>query len=155
AVKDSRVWLCDLKTGKEVRIFKSPNIHVRVQCLAFAPGGKVLAVGMWATDVVHLWDPGAGKLLRELHWGPPPPDLDAVDPEPVREPPKGLADLAFSPDGKTVAAACCDGHVRLWEVATAGRRHRALAPAGRLAFSPDGGLLATSTSIAGSVHLWD
>ena len=68
-----------------------------------------------------------------------------------------LSDLAFSPDGKTLAAACYDGSIRLWEVLTAGRRATLTGHTRRatsLAFSPDGRLLA-SGSTDKTIRLWD
>jgi WD40 repeat protein len=74
--------------------------------------------------------------------------------------------VAFAPDGKTLATGGVDNHVRFWEVGT-GKFQGALpahnAPAGvsRLAYSPDGKLLATASWAgdgkpwAGAVKLWD
>jgi WD40 repeat protein len=67
--------------------------------------------------------------------------------------------VAFSPDGKTLAAGSADGTVRFWNVATqqsAGgslidRQARGVLS---LAFSPDGKTVATGNT-DGSVRLWD
>jgi WD40 repeat protein len=54
--------------------------------------------------------------------------------------------VAFSADGATLAAACSDGLIRLWDVAS-GRLRRTLSghtdAVGRLAFTPDGRTLAS------------
>jgi WD40 repeat protein len=66
-------------------------------------------------------------------------------------------DVAFRPDGKTLAAACQDGTVELWEVLTAGRRAalRGHTDAVRcVACRGDGKLLASGSSDK-TVRLWD
>jgi WD40 repeat protein len=68
--------------------------------------------------------------------------------------------VAFSPDGKLLAAAYGDGYARLWNLAT-GQAAGAPLPAGAssggsvsgVAFSPDGKLLA-SADMDGTVRLW-
>ena len=66
-------------------------------------------------------------------------------------------DVAYSPDGGTVATGSADGTVRLWNVAT-GQLSSTLTGHGRavraVAYSPDGGTLATG-SIDRTVKLWD
>ena len=64
--------------------------------------------------------------------------------------------VAFSPDGRTLAAGDDGGHVGLWDVAAA-RRTATLAegiPVSSVAFSPDGRTLAVS-DYGGYVGLWD
>jgi WD40 repeat protein len=67
-----------------------------------------------------------------------------------------VRDVAFAPDGKTLASGAEDGVVRLWELATGASR--ALDPHGRsvrhVAFSADGKLMASSGP-DGIVHVWD
>jgi len=68
--------------------------------------------------------------------------------------------VAFSPDGKLLAAAYSDGNARLWDLATR-RAVGAPLPAGAgtggsvsgVAFSPDGKLLATADT-DGTLRLW-
>jgi WD40 repeat protein/beta-lactamase regulating signal transducer with metallopeptidase domain len=107
------VHLCAADTGKEIRQLK---VRGGVLALAFAPDGKTLAVG-GRNQRVRLWETETGKELHHLG-----------DAEPARS--GGLAlvsalgfaapearALAFSPDGKRIAAAA-GSTVRLWEAAT-------------------------------------
>jgi WD40 repeat protein len=65
--------------------------------------------------------------------------------------------VAFSPDGRTLAAGTWDGHERLWDPSTGTPRGPAWQARGgpivTTSFSPDGRMLATSGP--GSAELWD
>src|SRR5262249_38237141 len=54
----------------------------------------------------------------------------------------GVWDVAFAPDGKTLATSDPDHAVRLWDVATGKEKHRLPFAAEALAFSPGGETLA-------------
>jgi WD40 repeat protein/serine/threonine protein kinase len=71
--------------------------------------------------------------------------------------PKGVWQLAASPDGTTLAAALADGSVELWDLRLRRARARLRDRAGNrfaVAFSPDGKLLASGT-LDGRVRLWE
>jgi WD40 repeat protein len=68
--------------------------------------------------------------------------------------------IAFSPDGKTIAAAIVN-HVKLWDLATRKEVATFKCPAYRVAFAPDGKVLACAAETDGAdqrekiVRLWD
>lgn len=94
---------------------------------------------------MYLWDAATGK--RAGGWAD-----------------KGLlAPLAFSPDGKTIAARkrrkpdAIDYDVVLWDVATGREQTRVPLTeqlCGSVAFLPDGKLLAVGDEFHGEVHVW-
>jgi WD40 repeat protein len=145
-----RLW--DLGTRKQKRTFKEP----KASCLAFSPDGRVLAVGgmketyfdkkdkepVLRTDQIKLYDAGTGKEAATL-------ELGMLG---------GTAAMAFSPDGKTLAAATLSFSptIILWDVNT-GKPKKAVRDKKvlvSLAFSPDGKMLATGDE-EGDIKLWD
>jgi WD40 repeat protein/class 3 adenylate cyclase/energy-coupling factor transporter ATP-binding protein EcfA2 len=122
-----------------------------VTTVAFSPDGSLVAAGdinhtsgqtPWRYGATAVWNVASGKrlwLLRTKHGA--------------------ITSIAFSPDGKTIAAAREDGAVLIYDPAT-GRLLRALRPLGggfftfeTVAFAPDGEL-ATGTW-AGIVQFWN
>ena len=123
----------------------------------FSPDGRRLAV-VAADGTIVTWDAETGKALATLEGTAPPP---LVPGQPVLVTPSGLANVAFSPDGKVIAATqrIC---VTIWDAGT-GKRLRVLRqPRGDvvscLAFSPDGRLAlgaGTAMPVDTRLRVWD
>jgi len=169
-----RLW--DLDGKKEIRSIDNQTLAESLS-LAFSPGGKTLAcAGAWNQlgfgnvtlnlqgrvtvkgregYFVLMWDVETGKEVHRF---------------------AGLKDniksVAFSPDGKTLAASSRDGRLVLWDAATGKERLHimahpvvgattptahlggAFAAAPALCFSPDGKTL-VSASPDKTIRLWD
>jgi len=95
---------------------------------------------MTTSGPVKIWDLAAGRELRTLTGHK-----------------SAVKAVAFSADGRTVAAAAADNTIKLWEAAT-GRELLTLrghsASINSIAFNPDARLLASSSD-DGSTLLWD
>jgi WD40 repeat protein len=153
--------LWDANTGQMLRRLSDivRGVHaVYPAALTFSPDSRTLAVGQQSDRTIQLLDTTTGTEQRRLQL-PSSPGTEGNRPTTFDL----TADLAFSPDGKTLAALQRAGktseEVFLWDVAT-GRelRHSTLAPwpyfALRFAFSPDGTTLAFGCT-PGPVRLWD
>ena len=62
--------------------------------------------------------------------------------------------LAFSPDGRTLAAGSWNGTLRLWDLSQGKIRATYVLPSGSMAFTPDGKTLALGCW-DGTIQLWD
>jgi WD40 repeat protein len=131
------IVLVDPATGKQIG---NPLIGARggVTSVAFSPDGHTLAAGDWNARVL-VWD---------LQYWPLKHNLIGHS---------GVASfVSFSPDSRMLASAGVDG-IRLWDSATwqpLGQPLEMPAPAGPLAFSPDGKILACGAGDQ-QVYLWD
>ncbi len=141
--KTIKVW--DPLSGAEVARLEDRSVSW--YCVAASRDGKYLATGGGeinqneAVGQVTLWDAASHKSLGKVQLA------------------KGhsVMSVAFTPDGRTLAAGSTDGTVALWQVA-------GLKPIGTLekhddwvkamTFTPDGKTLITA-SHDGTVRLWD
>ena len=96
--------LCDVASGKEAGKWPA-RVSGGAFSVRFSPDGRRIA--MIAVNRVDLWDPAGPKETASLVVPKGAPD------------PGFLLCLAFSPDGRTLAAGSYAGPVYLWEVDTA------------------------------------
>ena len=132
-----RIW--DLVTRQAiVTIDRLPN---GVKTPTFSPDGKLLAAIVQHWAFVKVWDAATG---HEVFSG------QLTDGQ-------NVADVAFSPNGKRLAACGGGGEIRIWDVAS--RETPVTWPSQSrfgecMAFSPDGKRLAVG-GIEGMVEVWD
>jgi WD40 repeat protein len=119
-ISDYSVRIWEVATGKSVR--RLMGHKAKINRIAFDPKGKLLASGD-AQGALILWDLTSGRQLWELL---------AAD----RDHTRGIQGLAFSNDGKTLAAGVFRG-THWWDTAS-GRHLGEWSAADDVAFSADG-----------------
>jgi WD40 repeat protein len=128
---DGTVQIWDVAAGRIQRVLRG---HTAVAGrVAFSPDGKLLA-SSGEDQRALLWDVATGWQMGEFR---------------NEEPNNPVADVAFSPDGRSLAITS-DLHTKIWDLAT---RQARLSLSGHVvAFRPDGKLLALGCG-DGSVRL--
>ncbi|HVS38879.1 MAG TPA: PQQ-binding-like beta-propeller repeat protein [Gemmataceae bacterium] len=136
--------LWDVAAGKEVAEWPTP-ITWGGFGLQFSPDGRRIAVIGQSAHEVDLWDPAGPKQAASLT---APKDSQAT----------GFMEcLAFSRDGRMLAAGCDNGPVCLWEVSTAKVRVVLIGHRDRVRsvdFSPDGARLISASNDTTAL-IWD
>jgi RNA polymerase sigma factor (sigma-70 family) len=132
------VW--DVATGKELR--RLPPDQRGVYSVALSADGKLLATGSWGN--VHLWNSSTGEAIAE--WTVTKEDF--------------VKQLAFAPDGKTVALRYeKQGKIiELWDVISRKKLHTLEGHTGNVttfAFAPNGKTLASGGWDDPHVRIWD
>jgi WD40 repeat protein len=160
----------------------SVEVGERITALAFRPDG-ILGVAMEGGGISLVSPAGERQLLREatqtevrsLAWrNQGEPLLAAGDDDgkvvvlksggtarEVASAPSGIQDLAWSPDGQSLAAACSDGRIRIWAISEGLDADVSLledlpahkGPALSVAWSADGSRLASGGN-DGTVCIW-
>jgi RNA polymerase sigma factor (sigma-70 family) len=142
AAAGKSVSLWEVPTGRLRRRFLLPD---EAKCVAYAPDGKLLAVGS-ADCLVRLIDLTPGKGARLLTGHGPGEDRFS----------KGVWEVSFSRDGRSLTSRGSDKTTRVWDVAS-GKELRQL-PKGPtpLAVAPDGRLQVLPVEgDAKALRLWD
>jgi WD40 repeat protein len=149
----NRIVLRDLRTGRDLLTLPQPD-YLRFLC-AVSPDGRTLVT---ATAP-------ATQTEKETRWGPPTLrfwELASGKERMTITMPQGgwsfrFQELAFAPDGRTLATSRGDRTLQLWDVVS-GREllRRSGFDAGvlTLAFAPDGQILATGHTDS-TILLWD
>jgi len=133
------LWSLD---GKLLRIIKHPS---KVTSVSFSPEGEFLATGS-ADRQIRIWD-RTGKLIRHFDADPEYTDTSRSEHYLI---------IQFSPDGSRIASGFSgnNGSVNLW---TAKGKLIATLEKGypySISFSPDGKLLAVSSSLKEVIHIY-
>jgi WD40 repeat protein len=154
------VWLWEVSTGKPIGQ-RLPGDNDSVFGVTFSPDGRVIATG-GGDGTVQLWEASTGKLIGQFLTrnttsvkGLPPSAANLLSINPV-------TGVAFSPDGKIIAASCSsivEGTVQLWDASTGKPIGQPLSgdsgPLSGVAFSPDGKTIAASGGYHAMVQLWE
>ncbi|MEQ8786084.1 MAG: M56 family metallopeptidase [Pirellulaceae bacterium] len=132
---DGKTIVWNAAEGKQLLSISSQD-GLAFYCVAYSPDGRMLATGGgdWKTrqkTAVKLWDAETGRLLKTL------PDSEEV-----------TNGLAFSPDGKLLAARAADLAIALWNVDSGQQvtKFDRLRGTRSIMFSPDAQRLVASSS---------
>ena len=130
--------LWDVETGTH-KLYISVNQVVRD--FAYSPDGNTIATSGYGSIYIDFWDVETGNRKQSLRH-PTDPTIST-------------GGIAFSPDGKTIAAGFQDGVIYLLDVETGDRKQSLRHPTdptvstGIVVFSPDG------KAISNGSHIWD
>jgi WD40 repeat protein len=153
AAAGSMVRLWTVATGQEIDPVTEAHSGAVIG-VAASPDGKTVATAS-EDKTVRLWDTTTGRELRRMD--KPADEAAGGFFAYYNNSSAGGVNLAFSPDGKTLAAAQSNGSIQLWTTDTGKalpklKGHNGSMPS--LAFAPNGKALA-SGGTDGKVFWWD
>jgi WD40 repeat protein len=145
---DQSVRLWDVASGELLRVFNGHSAFISTAI--FSPDGKTLASSS-GDGSVRLWDVTTGQQRSDFRFES---QINLSTGEPI-----WVTGLAFTPDGRTLAAGQANGAVAILDAATGAQQrlltgHSDIVVSRAVQFSPDGKTLATG-SFDGTVRLWD
>lgn len=130
----------ELRIGSSVSYSGISSIYGSVRSLSFRPDGETLASGL-SDGTIRIWDAQTDELLRTFMGHA-----------------SGVENIAFHPDGKTLASSGrLDGTLRIWDADTGELLHTLTGHTGwihNFSFHPDGKTLA-SASHDETLRIWD
>ena len=148
----AKIDLWDVATGHIESVFDGPPGQ-DVYAVAYSPKGTTFVTADTSNDIFDITGNTSGKTYL---WDVATRQIVATLTDPRSH---GANDVAYSPNGKTVATADSNGDIYLWDAAT-GREMATLTShcqgISAVSYSPDGTTLATVCGLGGNnVNLWD
>ncbi len=147
AKKENAIRLWDTASGKKVREWKTAaKMDDELRCLSFSPDGRHLAAA--GSDAkIRIYETASGNEIRSWKvW------TDEGDADKSNLP--AVYDLAFAPDGKTLASVDRHQVCRLWDAKTGRELRHFDNVSGRVAFTADGKILAARGADS-RLRLWE
>ncbi len=145
---DNTVKLWRVEDGQLLGTLQVQGVEThRINSLAFSLDGNILVIGSEYrfpnNGTITLWDARNRSLIKNF---------------PCHA---GVASVAISPDGTSVAVGCSNGNLELWDAHTGTIRHRhrvaddsVVREIQTVSFSPDGAIIAATSPFA-QVKLWE
>ena len=144
--------LWDLAAGKRMHTFQDPWWPHTVSAIAFSPDSKTIAA-RYRDQSLAVWDVASGKRIRHLGLLTHQATLSTE----ALLGGHALSNLAFSPNGKHLAAGTAGNKVRQWDLETGQEIGQIAGPRGAvlsLGLSADG-KRAVTRCYDNILHLWD
>ena len=142
---DMTIRLWNVADGRMIRTITTDG---SVTSLAFSPDGRTIASGGFGAP--FLWNAKSGEKLKRL-------DKPSSGEKSDRFDEKFIYSVAWSPDGKLVAAGTNDGSIILWDAFTGKAMPQLYSKCGAVkavAFNPDGRTVAAGTD-RGAIVLFE